>query len=347
MTPAGGFPRVSQKHLANDIKHENQNESYKTINLFVSMPFHASFDSLYENGIYIVRDYIKDYNLNINRADKDSWHDEGLEKNILKQIDQSDILIADISYYSDSLVANVNVMHEIGYAIGRSIPVILIGRQGGHKIPTNLAGRLFVKYDEENQNYLSFSVELSRRIRDTINNNKLPRIKPEFSVEGFFGRRSVHLDRLIRKASRRVFILTTNLTYTLNHLTESIKEVIENNKNNPDFKVEILTMDPESSVANERAVQLGKTPRIYRDELRESLERMIEHFEKNNKIEIMTYTNFPTQMTFIIDNLVVLAVVSMSQLSRESVHFLIEGPGAEPFLRHFSAIKTNRTLKST
>ena len=106
-------------------------------------------------------------------------------------------------------------------------------------------------------------------------------------------------------------------------------------------------MDPESSVANERAVQLGKTPRIYRDELRESLERMIEHFEKNNKIEIMTYTNFPTQMTFIIDNLVVLAVVSMSQLSRESVHFLIEGPGAEPFLRHFSAIKTNRTLKST
>ena len=90
MTPAGGFLRVSQKHLANDIKHENQNESYKTINLFVSMPFHASFDSLYENGIYIVRDYIKDYNLNINRADKDSWHDEGLEKNILKQIDQSD-----------------------------------------------------------------------------------------------------------------------------------------------------------------------------------------------------------------------------------------------------------------
>jgi hypothetical protein len=102
-------------------------------------------------------------------------------------------------------------------------------------------------------------------------------------------------------------------------------------------------MDPESIVVNDRAAQLGKNVRDYRDELHLSLDEMQKRFEHDKKVDISTYTSFPTQMTFIIDDRVILAVVSMSSRSRTSAHFLIEeGAAAQPFFNHFYSVKVLR-----
>ncbi len=323
----------------------------KTITIFISMPFHASFDRLYHDGIKPVGKHVESFFLNIIRLDEQVYYMPHIEENVLYHIDNSDILIADISRYPDSPTANVSVMHEIGYAAGRRTPVILIGGETEHKnLPTNLEGSIIVRYNPDtDRDYSKFSRELSKQIIATITDKVLSKVKGEFPVEGFVGRSGVHLDNMIEKARRRVLILTTNLTYTSVHLSGSIQTAIDKNRDNPDFKVEILTMDPESSVANERSVQLGRAARKYRDELRCSLEEMQKRFESERNIDIMTYTSLPTQMTFIIDNKVVVAVVSMSELSRESTHFLIgdSEKGVEPFVSHFRSVKTNRNRSWT
>jgi hypothetical protein len=239
-------------------------------------------------------------------------------------------------------------MHEVGYAAGRRIPVVLIGSEESYKnLPSNLQGTIVTTYNPKKDNdYSNFSRKLAKQVNETIRQQVVGRLKGDYPVEGFTGRNNVHLPRLIATAKRRVLILTTNLSYTVLHLIPSLKTSIEENKENPDFKVEILTMDPESNVANDRAEQLGKTTREYRDELRESLEKIIEVFSNHKHVEIMTYTTLPTQMTFVVDNVVVVAVVSMSELSRESTHFVVgDSPQAtEPFVGHFKVVRTHRNM---
>jgi 5S rRNA maturation endonuclease (ribonuclease M5) len=319
------------------------------IRLFVSMPFDSSLGELYNYGIKQAANYINEggeYEIIVFRADDHHWRDLRLDENLFRQIDNSDIVIADASSQVETKVANPNVMLEIGYSRGRKTPVILITRYDVI-LPVNLSGLLVVKYNNLIEGgYEEFSRELARRIIDIIVSHKLPKKRGEFSVEGFFSRSAIKLDELIERARKRVFILTTNLDYTCNHLRKAIRKALDNNSSNTDFKVEILTMDPESSVVNERAVQLGKIPRKYRDQLRQSLEGIQREFERDEKIEIIPYSSFPTQMTFIIDNRVVLAVVSMQQARRESSHFLIEGEGVEPFLTHFSAVRARARTPS-
>ncbi|NOT86172.1 MAG: hypothetical protein HOP02_15660 [Methylococcaceae bacterium] len=318
----------------------------KQFTAFISMPFDAFFDDLYHQGIKAVNDHLKAYRLKIIRLDESAYRKQRIQENVLAHIDTSDLLIADISRYPKSPSPNVSVMHEIGYAAGRRLPVVLIGSPETLKaLPSNLQGDIVTVYDHEtDHDYSRFAVKLAHQLEATISEKVLPRVRGEYQLEGFSGRNGVHLDYLISLARQRVFILTTNLSYTASYLCEAIKEAVERNKGNPDFRVEILTMDPESNVANERAVQLGRTARVYRDELRESLEHLQRAFTGLKNVEIMTYTSLPTQMTFIVDNHVVVAVVSMTELSREGTHFLLsDSPrGAEPFIGHFRAVKTHR-----
>jgi hypothetical protein len=161
-------------------------------------------------------------------------------------------------------------------------------------------------------------------------------------VECFLERQEIGLPQLIAKAKRHVYILTTNLDWASRFLTEPIKTALETNRNNPGFKVEILTMDPEGDVTNARAVQLGRTIRQYRNELRESLDAVRSAFATDLRVEIVTYRTLPTQMTFIVDDKVITGIVSLAQQSREGVHFLLNKVPevAGSFLAHFRALKT-------
>jgi hypothetical protein len=319
-----------------------------TVHCFVSMPFSHEFDDVFHLGISGVPDQLQLHGLSIDllRLDKEVYRRRQIEENVLKHIDVSDLLIADITRYRESLTPNVSVMHEIGYACGKKIPVILIGKVDTYKeLPSNLKGSITVEYDPgRDSDYKQFARHLAQQMERTIREEVLNNIKGDYQVECFSARDRINLPSLVKNAKRRIYILTTNLDYTARHLKDSIRGALDSNTNNSGFKVEILTMDPESNVANARAVQLGRTVRQYRDEIRKSLDEIKEAFANEPRVEIVTYRTLPTQMTYVVDDVVVTSVVSLGQLSRESVHFVINKlpEVAESFLAHFRVLKMHR-----
>jgi nucleoside 2-deoxyribosyltransferase len=320
---------------------KNEDKKRKSIDCFISMPFTDEFDDVHI-GILNVNQYIKEYIIDFVRLDIIAYEHRRIEENVLKNIDHSHLLVADISRYPESAHPNVSVMHEIGYACGKNIPFILIGNIGSQKIlPSNLKGSIVTEYDPKNDNELKdFSHRLAQQFEKTIREEVLNTVRGQFQAEVFSERHRINIPALIENTERRIYILTTNLAYTYTYLKESIEKALNKNDKNPTFKVEILTMDPESDVANARAVQLGRPIRQYRDELRSSLDKMRRTFGESPRVEIATYRSLPTQMTFILDSVVVTAVVSIGQQSREGIHFVLGKTPLDPFLSHFRVLKT-------
>lgn len=313
------------------------------VRCFISMPFSAEFDEIFLQGISSVPELLPQYDLDLIRLDKEAYSRRHIEENVLNRIDAANVLLADITPHKDSAQPNVSVMHEIGYACGKKIPFILIGQSGTHRaLPANLKGSLVVEYQSNDRDFKNFARKVAQQLSKTIEEEVLDQIRGEFRVECFTARHKINLPYLIAKASQKICILTTNLDYTLRHLRTPITQALENNKQNSAFKIEILTMDPESDVANARAVQLGRTVREYRNELRKSLDDMREAFGLSSGVEIVTYRSLPTLMIYVVDDVVIVATVSLGQQSREGVHFVIKNfpTVAEPFLAHFRVLKT-------
>ena len=325
---------------------ETNSNIVEEFDCFVSMPFDKTTDFVFDESISKINRYLEGKcKLNLIRLDKQAYKKRRIEDNVLKYIDSADLVIADISKQPTSLQPNVSVMHEIGYATGKEIPFILIGKKGTYEdLPANLMGSIIVEYDNDNDKSLqNFSGRLADQIVKIIeDNNLLSSLKAEHYVKCFEERPLKGLIGLIGKAKHRVYVLTTNLSYTNTFLKPAIIKALEINKSNPRFKVEMLTMDPESDVANARAIQLGRPIREYRDELRKSLDEMKIDLQKYRPmVEIIPYKTLPNQMVFIIDDNVVFCVVSFGQQSREGYHFLLSKKTTiDPFLAHFRSLKT-------
>ena len=142
----------------------NQNE--RTISCFISMPFSPDFEHVFLKGLLAVTKYLPNYKIDLVRLDKETYKHRQIEENVLKNIDSSDMLIADITRYKDALQPNVSVMHEIGYASGRDIPFILIGRKDTYKsLPSNLKGSQLIEYDPDNDRELrNFTQRLAQQM---------------------------------------------------------------------------------------------------------------------------------------------------------------------------------------
>lgn len=125
-----------------------QNENQKYFECFVSMPYNQDFDDVFLSGISNINDHLANFKLDLIRLDKEAYTRRHIEENVLRHIDVMDMLLADITRYKEALQPNVSVMHEIGYACGKGIPFILIGKKDTHKsLPSNLKGSLVVEYD--------------------------------------------------------------------------------------------------------------------------------------------------------------------------------------------------------
>ena len=319
-----------------------------TVRCFISMPFSPEFDQVYLNGISCISKILDDFKVEIIRLDKLVYQERGIEKNVLMNINNSHILIADISkyHYQDSHQTNVSVMHEIGYACGRNIPCILVGKKGSYQeLPANLKGSIIIEYESENEQDLErFSHKLAEQVKKIIENEVFRKVKGQFQVEGFFTRFDIDMELLIENAKNHIYILTTNLNYIHTNLKASLEKVLKLNENNPQFKIDILTMEPESILTNVRATQLGKPLRTYRDELRAYYDYTKEDFKDNPKVEISTYDSLPMPITFIIDETVITSTVSIGQLTRDRIHFAFNKMGdvTEQFLSDFRTLKAKR-----
>jgi hypothetical protein len=311
------------------------------IRCFVSIPFSPDWNTIYFNGIQECANKLTDYQLQFIRADRVPYIDPHLGFNVLKKIERSDMLLADVSPGKEAGEPNLNVMHEIGYARGKGLPVILIGVSGSYKsLPANLNGSILIEYKLSEID--RFIGEFSSQIDKVITREITAKRKGDFTAQAFTCRECINIPSLIKNAKQRVQIITTNLHYVLTNLKDSIDQALDSNLSNFEFKVEILTMDPEGDTTNARAAQLGERTKRYRDILRDSLEKMHDAYSGNAKVEIVTYASLPTQITFIIDDTVITSVISFGQLSRRNIHFVLESNRpkvSESFLTHFSSVK--------
>jgi hypothetical protein len=365
---------------------EKEKPKYE-ITCFISSPFAERFKKIHqvlsENVSKRVEEITKEdirfrhvFKLIWNRLDNAPFIAQNIQKNVLRSIKKSHLLVADISSQYEKIgesdtnemaekpkpkveSPNPSVMHEIGFATALGIPIFLIGKRGSSKhLPANLKGFLVSEYDKEElietdaNDTNEFSNNLAETITNVIDKAGAPLTPGDFPVEGYRLRRTVDLPYLIRNSKYRVYVLTTNIEYVLERLLEAIKYALDLNiSKHPDskeplnksFKVDILTMDPESIVTNARAKQLSVNVAKFRDILRESLDK-IKQFsnEYPNNVEIATYVSLPTLIMFVIDDMIVCSVPFPSQQSRLVPHFVIahDDVTIQQFISYFFSVKS-------
>jgi len=294
----------------------------------------------------------------------------------LSSIKKSHLLVADITSQYEKIVEddndtnergkntkpkvkspNPSVMHEIGFATALGIPIFLISKRGSSDhLPANLKGFLVSEYDKIGDIDINLANEFSNNLAETITNvidkAGAPLTPGDFTVEGYRFRRAVDLPYLIRNAKYRVYVLTTNMEYVNDRLLEPIRYAIKFNTSkhtdsdeplNKSFKVDILTMDPESIVTNARAKQLSVNVAKFRDTLRKSLVSIAELSSKYpHNVEIATYVSLPTLIMFVIDDIIVCSVPFPSQQSRLVPHFVIAHNDVtiQQFISYFFSVKS-------
>jgi nucleoside 2-deoxyribosyltransferase len=85
--------------------------------VFVLMPFKKSLNERYEK---IIKPVVRDAGMRPERVDKQSFHRHGITEKIVQQIEDADILIADMSFN------NPNVLYEVGIAHAKDKLCILL-----------------------------------------------------------------------------------------------------------------------------------------------------------------------------------------------------------------------------
>lgn len=87
----------------------------------------------------------------LSQADVKIWWDrvdqmpgDSITGSLHKALEDADFVIADVTG------ENPNVMYEVGYAYGRSKPVLPIIERGQQSAPASLNGRLYFVYDKDN-----------------------------------------------------------------------------------------------------------------------------------------------------------------------------------------------------
>jgi len=152
---------------------------------------------------------------------------------------------------------------------------------------------------------------------------------------------------MIGSAWKQVDILTTNLNYFRSgrFLIEPhpIARALENGAT-----VRIITMDPESVIAEYRAKQLMRSHDVpgYRRELREGIIWFFENFSNIQQFHLHIYNDLPLQITTRVDQTIITSIVTRGERARKriQIQFSVYDEGVtESFISHFQTMFDNST----
>ncbi len=330
--------------------------------VFVSMPFgdepesmKNEWTSLYDFGLKPIENLMKDNNIVLLRADRDL---EGLslKENVTGLIDKSCFVLCVLT---TSVVdgthgirlSNPNVLWELGYseAIGKPI-VVLIDNSSLRDLPV-LAGQpnacvyhsRLIGTDSPEVDLKQIAPNLQPHFKKALEMQKHPLISRGHPHADIFANRdAINLPELIGEARKNVDILTTNLSYFLTDKlfikTNSIKQALDNGA-----VVRVVTMDPESVIAEYRAKQLQREQNIpgYRRELRDGIISFFRHYGSYENFYLRVYNDLPLQITLRIDETIITSLVTRGQRARTRIHtkFDINEIGVtDSFLSHFQTM---------
>jgi hypothetical protein len=249
-----------------------------------------------------------------------------LDESIMQNIDNADFVVVDWT------TANHNVLDEAGYARGRGKHGIHLTADGS--LPSDKAGIIHARYEPENPGQLA--TVIPELLPDLVK-----RIEEGPRVFDFYDTRSPNdIDRMIKNSKREICVLQTNLeTVNANHLA-SLASALERG-----VSLRILTLDPQSRYVNERALQLGyktATIRVYRNSLQTAIDNTAAQLQGHKGWRIRLYNDFPTQLTYIFDDHILVSTMSRTGRSRDNCVFVLPTsrmPGPQhTFTGHFEKL---------
>lgn len=283
---------------------------------------------------------ILEFKVVFDRADM-TLNEFELIKGVHKCIDNSDFCLADITG------ENPNVFYEMGYAraVGKEVIIISQPPKEGNSYPIDVRNMIVTEYSvesDEDYDVLSQKVAFLVERAVEISQSRTYSIKDAYGIECFQNRKTADLFNAFRNAKERIDILQTNLATIEKNYLESLTYALDHNE---DLKLRVLTLDPDSYFTKMRADQLGLATVRFRNELHKSIGSVIKclsGFEE--KFSLRIYDDFPTQITFIIDDFVYTCTVAKNVRSRELCTFKLQkfAAGVErSFLFHFESIWSN------
>jgi hypothetical protein len=127
--------------------------------IFVLMPFSKTLDDRYELAIAPAA---QEAGMRVDRVDKQFFHQKGITERINQQIEEADLLIADVSRN------NPNVLYEVGYAHAKGKLCILL-TDNTKNIPFDLKDKRHVVFSNNR--------DLKQKLR-----NELEALKAELDI---------------------------------------------------------------------------------------------------------------------------------------------------------------------
>jgi hypothetical protein len=339
--------------------------------VFVSMPFGDDPDSpdnewskLFEYGLKPLERHLTGLPEGIRHVPIKLWRaDRNLESltlktNVMLGIERSAfvlcVLTTSVVRGTHGLrLTNPNVLWELGYAEAIGKPVVVLADNNDLRRLPILAGVPNVCVYDHNlvkrvrprdaSQVLGFIARnLVQHVTQALEESARGPISSHGSRARFYASRdAVDLPGMISGAERQVDILTTNLDYFVSaKLREPgpIAEALHNGAT-----VRIVTMDPESVIAEYRARQLVRGQDIpgYRSELRNGIIRLFGRFGDHPHFHLHTYNDLPLQITIRVDHVVLTSVVTRGERARKriQIQFNLHDEGVtESFVSHFQSM---------
>jgi hypothetical protein len=135
----------------------------ETPTAFVVMQFSTPFNELYEE---VIRPVCREFGIQAIRAD-DTYGPGLIIADVVRQIEESKLIIADIS------PINANVYYEVGYAHARSKPTILIADRKVEKLPFDVSPFRTLFYDNTIDGKGRVEEGLRRHLRAVLDPSRL------------------------------------------------------------------------------------------------------------------------------------------------------------------------------
>lgn len=170
-----------------------------------------------------------------------------------------------------------------------------------------------------------------------------------FEVECIENRTKANLNLRFMNAKEKIRIIQTNMSTVVKDYIDSLESaIIKATEDNSDFEVQLLTLDPESYFSAIRAKQLGVDVHGFRKEMRDALKTLQDKLGKYTCVSIRIYDDFPTQVCFIVEDIIYNYTVTKHQQSRYNCVFKLDSKQPalfKSFVQHFTSvwIDTNTT----
>lgn len=347
------------------------------VQAFVSMPFgddpemlENEWTKLFNHGLLPLQGKIDGLPKNITHTPIKLWRADrnlsslSLKVNVMKGIEQSAFVICVLTSSlvkgtSGLRLTNPNVLWELGYAEALGKPIVVMADDPS-------LSQLPILTGTPNVCTYNHTVVRETKAKDApevfqnIAKNLVPFItqaledarrgssnRHRASALTFSSRESVDLASMIENAKSQVDILTTNLNYfvfeKLKGNSNPFKKAIANGAS-----IRVVTMDPESVIAEYRAKQLvrGQDVPGYRRELRQGIIELYNKLGKSPHFQLHIYNDLPLQITFRIDDTILTSVTTRGERARKriQVQFKLYDEGVtESFVSHFQSMFDNST----